>query len=311
VWEAYDRFQRQLVALKVMGPESDNEGVPSTSIREISFLLEMNHPNIVTLFNVMPTDDFQEVVLVLELFETDLAKYLRDHRVGEDEQSGLLLRDIKFVLYQVLNAVDYLHQHKAAITHRDIKPQNIFLNPFDFHVKLGDLGLARNNSIDGGDFYFSPGVVTLWYRAPELLLGQNSKAAFMTDIWALGCVMAELYTSYPLFPGKDDDNQLELIAEKMGIFREEVWENVSFFPHYTVALGRYPLKEITVSLPAIKDEDGKDLLRSLLQCPTRKSARDQMQFAWFDDGMSPLSKIFTDCSVQSEIRGIGKKLDTV
>jgi negative regulator of PHO system len=285
VWEAYDWQKRHLVALKIMGPDSENEGTPSTAIREVGFLLEMNHPNIVTLFDLVPTTLVSEVILVMELLETDLAKYLRDHRVGE--KSGIALGDMKLVLYQVLSALNYLHQQKGAVTHRDVKPQNIFLNSRDFHVKLGDLGLARNNSIELLDASnFSPGVVTLWYRAPELLLGQNSKRAFDTDIWSVGCVMAELYTTVPLFPGTDDKDQLELIAEKTGIFREEIWGNVSCYRNYTPALAQHPPKDITESLPEINDEDGKILIRSMLRCPTRKMAQELMTFGWFDDGTS-------------------------
>src|SRR5436190_8742217 len=163
VFEAIDTQKHQLVALKIITIDPE-EGTPSNRIREIGLLSDVDHRNIINLLDFHYT--LCELILVTELFETDLSKYIHNQCVSQIYSPPL--NDIKFIVYQILDAVSYLHQHKAKIIHRDIKPQNVLMNPgMNLHVKLADFGLARSNSIPLYSGAYSSEVVTLWYRAPE------------------------------------------------------------------------------------------------------------------------------------------------
>lgn len=275
VFKARDIGNRKVVAVKIILVNRD-EGTPG--IRETALHFGLSHPNIISMF-----DDHQlehELIIVTELCETDLRKYIDSKKA--DQNYSPSLNDIKFIIYQILNAIAYLNQHKAKITHRDIKPENIFMNQ-GLHLKLGDFGHARSNAIPNKWFYW-PEVVTLYYRAPELLLGQPGMSAGV-DVWSIGCVMAELYTGERLFRGANKPDQLRIIAQKMGIFREEVWPGISQFQFYESHLSQFPGKDIIDSLPEINDNNAKILLRSLLRCPTRENAKSHLSHPWFDNGI--------------------------
>ena len=281
VFEALDLRKNQSVAVKIIKVDPD-EGMPPTAIREISLLRNVHHVNIIKLLDVHHPPD--EVILITELCDTDLAQYICSQKSVGRTHCHLALKDIKFIVYQILLAVAYLHQHKAKITHRDIKPQNILMNlrP-DIHVKLADFGLARDNTVKVYSEAFSSELVTQWYRAPELLLGKATKSMFGVDIWSIGCVMAELYTGKPLFPGRTEEAQLTIIAKKMGIFNEDAWPNISSLPGYFPELSTFRRMDISYWVPQIRDS-GKDVLRGLLQCPTRESAGNHLASPWFDVG---------------------------
>jgi len=167
VHRAINRETGEIVALKVIRLESEDEGVPCTAIREISLLKELNHPNIVRLYDVIHSD--RKLTLVFEHLDQDLKKYLDEWR-GE-----IPLATTKSFLYQLLKGVAFCHARR--VLHRDLKPQNLLINKKG-ELKLADFGLARAFGIP---LYknFSHEVVTLWYRAPDVLMG--SKKIFNTD----------------------------------------------------------------------------------------------------------------------------------
>jgi len=188
VYKAKDTESGEIYALKKIRLESEDEGIPSTAIREISLLKELQHPNIVRLVNVLHTD--KKLTLVFEYLDQDLKRLL-----DTCGPQGLSSDQVKSYLYQLLNGTAKCHKHK--ILHRDLKPQNLLINR-EGTLKLADFGLARAFGIPVKNFTHE--VVTLWYRAPDILMGSKYYSTSV-DIWSVGCIFAELVNRRPLFAG--------------------------------------------------------------------------------------------------------------
>lgn len=157
---------------------SETEGIPSTAMREISLLKNMKHYSIVQLFDVIVAGGC--IYMVFEYLDMDLKKLL-------DRKKTLLTpKLVKSYMHQLLEALDYCHL--SRILHRDLKPQNLLLDCMG-HIKLADFGLARTFNIPLRAYTHE--VVTLWYRAPEILLGCKLYSTGV-DIWSLGCIFAEM-----------------------------------------------------------------------------------------------------------------------
>lgn len=191
----------EYVALKeiTLNPE---EGAPSTALREISILKELQHPNIIKLLNVVHTEI--TLTLVFEYMEYDLKQFLK---LNAGRITGKVVMSI---MRQILLAIKCCHENE--IIHRDIKPQNILLNSTG-KVKIADFGLARSTTIPVKSY--SSQVITLWYRPPEVLLGAENYD-YKVDIWSIGCVFIELVTGTPAFPGNEKSDQLEKILNVVG-----------------------------------------------------------------------------------------------
>ena len=197
VYKARNKITKEIVALKRIRLESEEEGVPSTAIREISLLKELHHPNVVELKDVIHSD--KKLTLVFEFIDFDMKKYM------EANKGRITVQTIKSLMFQLLAGVAYCHQRR--VLHRDLKPQNLFISK-DLKLKLGDFGLARAFGIPVRSFTHE--VVTLWYRAPDVLLG-NRKYSTPVDIWSCGCIFAELVAGKPLFPGNNEQDELTRI----------------------------------------------------------------------------------------------------
>ena len=178
VYKAKDRVTGEIIALKKIRLEAEDEGIPSTAIREISLLKELQHPNIVRLYDVVHTE--RKLTLVFEFLDQDLKKYL------DVCDSGLGLPIMKSFLFQLLTGVAYCHHHR--VLHRDLKPPNLLINR-EGQLKLADFGLARAFGIPVRSYTHE--VVTLWYRAPDVLLGSR-KYSTPVDMWSVGCIFAEM-----------------------------------------------------------------------------------------------------------------------
>lgn len=161
VFKAKDTSTGELYALKKIRLESEDEGIPSTAIREIALLKELQHPNIVKLHDVIHTD--KKLTLVFEYLDQDLKKLL--DLSGPD---GLDMPTVKSFLKQLLKGIS--HCHKNRVLHRDLKPQNLLINR-EGVLKLADFGLARAFGIPVKNYTHE--VVTLWYRAPDILMGSK------------------------------------------------------------------------------------------------------------------------------------------
>ncbi len=175
VWKARSKADPSLVvALKRIRLESEDEGVPSTAIREISLLRELDHPNIVKLIEVIHTEN--KLTLVFEFMDYDLKKVMDLHH------QKLSTNTVKRYMHQLLQGIAYCHDKK--VLHRDLKPQNLLINK-DGELKLADFGLARAFGIPVRTY--TNEVVTLWYRAPDVLLG-NRMYDTAVDMWSIACM---------------------------------------------------------------------------------------------------------------------------
>ena len=213
-------------------------------------------------------------MLVFEYMDGDLKKYMDTH----GERGALKPMTIKSFMYQLLKGIDFCHQNR--VLHRDLKPQNLLINSKGA-LKLGDFGLARAFGIPVNTF--SNEVVTLWYRAPDVLLGSRTYNTSI-DIWSAGCIMAEVHTRRPLFPGTTNDDQIVRIFRIMGTPTERTWPGITNFPEYKPTFQLYATQDIRAILPQI-DHLGIDLLNRMLvlRPENRISAHEALQHPWFSD----------------------------
>ncbi len=188
VFKGRNKKTGEIVAMKKIRLESEEEGVPSTAIREISLLRELQHPNIVNLSDIIMQEN--RLYLIFEFLTMDLKKYI-DSAIPPKEFMDPQL--VKSYTYQILQGMLFCHQRR--VLHRDLKPQNLLIDK-NGTIKLADFGLARAFGIPVR--VYTHEVVTLWYRAPEILLG-SSKYSCPIDMWSIGCIMAEMATKKPLF----------------------------------------------------------------------------------------------------------------
>eukprot|EP01107_Rhizomastix_libera_P009513 TRINITY_DN2560_c0_g1_i1.p1 TRINITY_DN2560_c0_g1~~TRINITY_DN2560_c0_g1_i1.p1 ORF type:complete len:270 (-),score=52.57 TRINITY_DN2560_c0_g1_i1:51-860(-) len=229
VYKARRRDTNEIVALKRIRLESEEEGVPCTAIREISLLKELRHPSIVRLYDVIYTE--KKLTLVFEYLEQDLKKHM-------DACGGALPQvKVKLFLYQLLKGISICHEKK--ILHRDLKPQNLLINKKG-ELKLADFGLARAFGIPVRSY--SHEVVTLWYRAPDVLMGSH-KYNTSIDMWSVGCIFAEMVTGRALFPGANAPDQLQKIFKILGTPNETIWPGVSELPEWKADFPQYPLRQ--------------------------------------------------------------------
>ncbi|KAM6297494.1 cyclin-dependent kinase 3 [Aegotheles albertisi] len=250
VYKARNKRTGQLVALKKIRLDAETEGVPSTAIREISLLKELKHPNIVRLLDVVHTH--KKLYMVFEYLNQDLKKHM------DSLQTGVLpLGMIKSYLYQLLQGVSFCHSHR--VIHRDLKPQNLLINDAGA-IKLADFGLARTFGVPLRSYTHE--VVTLWYRAPEIMLGCKYYSTAV-DVWSIGCIFAEMVTRKALFPGDSEIDQLFRIFRTLGTPTEETWPGVTQLPDYKEGFPQWARKEMKDIVPNL-DQDGRDLLMQLL-----------------------------------------------
>ncbi|XP_078260407.1 cyclin-dependent kinase 2-like isoform X5 [Rhinoraja longicauda] len=230
VYKAMNKVTGEMVALKKIRLDAEMEGVPSTAIREISLLKELNHRNIV------------------------------------------------------------------RVLHRDLKPQNLLINDGGA-IKLADFGLARAFGVPVRTYTHE--VVTLWYRAPEILMGCKFYSTAV-DVWSIGCIFAEMegqssckmrgqsfkteVTRKPLFPGDSEIDQLFRIFRTLGTPNESVWPGVTQLPDYKANFPRWSRQDFSKILPNL-DIDGKDLLMQMLQYDPNKriSAKVAISHRFFRD----------------------------
>jgi len=212
---------KQEVALKKIRLEGEDEGIPSTSLREISILRELEHPNIVKLIDVIM--DEKKLYLVFEFLFMDLKKYIDEQKYQKNRIDVELSRSY---MYQMLQALDFCHARR--IIHRDLKPQNLLIDKQGI-IKLADFGLAR--AFNYPMRAYTHEVVTMWYRSPEILLGKQ-RYACPTDMWSLGCIFYEMLTNQPLFAGDSEIDQLFKIFHVLGTPTTDNWPEVTDLPSW-------------------------------------------------------------------------------
>ena len=271
VYKCEDNTTGQLVALKRIRLDPDDEGVPSTAIREVSLLREVHHPNVVRLLDVVCQD--KKLLLVFEFLEQDL-KRMMDLRA-----TPLLGRKLKILMFQLIDGIHACHSKR--IIHRDLKPQNILVSKDEGTVKIADFGLSRAFRIPTSTYTHD--VVTLWYRAPEILLGEKHYLPAV-DIWALGCIMAELATSKALFQGECEIHELYTIFKLLGTPAETNWKGVTRLPEYKSSFPQWQRSSLSDAVPTL-DPVGVDLLSCMLRySPTERiHAHGALHHPWFDE----------------------------
>ncbi|XP_065920703.1 cyclin-dependent kinase 2-like [Dysidea avara] len=271
VYKARMRDSGRMVALKKIRLDVECEGVPSTAIREISLLKELEHPNIVSLQEVLHVD--KKLYLVFEYLDQDLKKYMDANGL-----TGLPPITVKSLLYQLLSGVAFCHSHR--VLHRDLKPQNLLVNVQGV-IKLADFGLARAFGIPVRTYTHE--VVTLWYRAPELLLGVKYYST-PVDIWSIGCIQAEMLSRRALFPGDSEIDQLFRIFRTRGTPDDCMWPGVSALPDFKDSFPKWPRQKLSSLLKSLCDV-GVDLLEQMLtyEPAGRISALNALSHPYFDD----------------------------
>lgn len=271
VYKAKDKKTGELLALKKIRLEAEDEGIPSTAIREISLLKQLQHPNIVRLYDVVHTE--KKLTLVFEFLDQDLKRFM--DACGDQ---GLEMFTVKSFLYQLLQGISYCHQHR--VLHRDLKPQNLLIN-MEGELKLADFGLARAFGIPVRNYTHE--VVTLWYRAPDVLMGSR-KYSTQVDVWSVGCIFAEMVNGRPLFPGSSESDQLVKIFKSLGTPTPKSWPQMVDLPEYKANFPVYPAQPFKKIVRKL-DPLGLDLLTRMLQYDPNKrlSAEQAMKHAWFAD----------------------------
>ena len=221
VWCATDKKTQERVAIKELYRENNNIGLSTFAAREIKLLKTLEHDNIVKLKEVVlgSDDDDDSVYLVFEFMKFDLNK-LRKVR-----KAKFSIGQTKNIAAQILSGLSYCH--KNQVVHRDIKNANILVN-LKGDVKIADFGLARE--LDEPNARYTRGVVSLWYRCPEVLLGA-SQYGNEIDIWSVGVLIGELLLGSPLLSGRDEPEQLEQIWKLVGSPSESKWPKWRSLPN--------------------------------------------------------------------------------
>jgi len=250
VYKAIDKVTGAVVALKKIRLDVETEGVPSTAIREISLLKELDHPNIVRLMDVVHSE--KRLYLVFEFLNQDLKRYM------DSQPQGLPLPIAKSYLKQLLQGISYCHSHR--ILHRDLKPQNLLIDAFGC-IKLADFGLARAIGIPVRQYTHE--VITLWYRPPEILLGSKYYSTSV-DIWSIGCIYAEMVQKKALFPGDSEIDQLFRIFRTLGTPTENMWHGVTLMPDFKTKFPNWPAQPLKNTLPGL-DEISLSLLERMIR----------------------------------------------
>lgn len=254
----------KLVAIKKIkiGAEAKEMGISYDSLREIKFLQELDHPNIIKLFAVFSTKN-QNLNLVLEqLPQGDLLKLIQDF--GNISYTAA---DIKSWMLMLMRAVHFCHAN--FILHRDIKPNNLLIAA-NGEIKLADFGLARSFADPYQPMTYN--TITIWYRPPELFF-QAPYYGGAVDIWSCGAVFAELITREVMFKAwpESEINMVKMICEKVGTPTEENWPGVSRLKGYVTPSDIIPLKSKDHWLGQFRaiGEVGVDLLMKMLTLDPR------------------------------------------
>uniref|UniRef100_A0A7R9UGM7 Cyclin-dependent kinase 2 homolog n=1 Tax=Pinguiococcus pyrenoidosus TaxID=172671 RepID=A0A7R9UGM7_9STRA len=269
VYKARDTINGDIVALKRIRLEVEDEGIPSTALREISLLRELQHPNVVMLKDCVQDDG--KLYLVFEFVDKDLKKYMESTGAPLDPEL------VKSYTYQICRGLTFCHSR--GVMHRDLKPQNLLVSK-DGKLKIADFGLARA---------FCPPirpltheVVTLWYRPPEILLGCQTYAP-PVDVWAVGAILAECTTKRPFLPGDSEIDELFKIFRIFGTPNEDMWPGVTELQDWNPSFPVWPSLNVAKFVPGLC-EAGIDLLTLTMKYDPREriSAKAAMSHPYFD-----------------------------
>lgn len=269
--------QGNVFAMKKYKDHGDNDGVDPTTIRELCIARQMRNDNIVSLYEVEKVG--KDVFGIYEYVEMDLHKFLRQNKT-------LSLSTVRQIMYDILSGIAYIHNRD--VMHRDLKPQNIL---YDKGVtKIADLGAGR---YEEKNVNYTSIIVTLWYRAPEILLGEQQYNEKI-DMWSIGCILLEMFKGEPIFRGADSQiGMLFEIFQLLGVPKEEALTKLRYFK-----LENYPewqdskLDEFFNSF-SINDPNVQKLARGLLEFDPAKriSALEALENPFFDSIRKPINTL--------------------
>ena len=281
VYKAQHLETGKIVALKKTTLSSDDEGVPATTLREVSILRSLRSPYIVELSEVVhsePSPGSPVLFLVFEFLDHDLKQFMCT-KYGKG--NGMEPQLAKEFCFQILLGLRYCHSN--SIMHRDLKPQNLLIDVKTATIKIADFGLGRVYSLPVNKYTHE--VVTLWYRAPEILLGTKFYSTGV-DVWSVGCILAEMIIGKPLFQGESELEQLLAIFQMRGTPTPSTWPGL----HTLRDWHDYPdwkSEDLTKCFPALAAMGpfGVELLEQMLQLSphTRISSIDALKSPYFDD----------------------------
>lgn len=268
-------------ALKKVRLENEKEGFPITAVREIKILRQLKHKNIISLKEIV-TDkqgavDFRKekgsFYLVFEFMDHDLMGLLDSGLAEFTEQMNAS------IMRQLLDGLSYCHERNFL--HRDIKCSNILINNKG-QVKLGDFGLARLYNAEDKQRPYTNKVITLWYRPPELLLGEERYGPAI-DVWSCGCILGELFYKRPLFQANEEIAQLMVISRLCGTPCPANWPNVTLLPGFASLKPKKQYKRrVREEFSSMMPDSALELLDKMISLdPTKRiSAADALKCDW-------------------------------
>ncbi|OLY77893.1 Cyclin-dependent kinase 11B [Smittium mucronatum] len=292
VYRAKEISTGEIVALKHIKLNKDEVGFPITSLREIYTLQLAKHPNIVNVREIITGSTLFSVYIVMDYVEHDLKSLMTGMR------TSFLQSEIKTLMLQLLSAVAFLHDN--WILHRDLKTSNLLMNN-EGQIKVADFGLARKYSSPLGQM--TQLVVTLWYRAPELLFGIREYSTAV-DMWSVGCIFAELIDKNPLFPGRSEIDQ---ISKVILLFKNIHPKStpISFDGKKIISLKdldcnnfEAPLPKDPSLFPTWPSKSSGDKIRVFNSPSASKNVHNEVSFS--HNNSSPEPSIFEADSIQSE-----------
>ncbi|XP_065127436.1 cyclin-dependent kinase 11B isoform X6 [Paramisgurnus dabryanus] len=279
VYRAKDKKTDEIVALKRLKMEKEKEGFPITSLREINTILKAQHPNIVTVREIVVGSNMDKIYIVMNYVEHDLKSLM------ETMKQPFLPGEVKTLMIQLLRGTRHLHDN--WILHRDLKTSNLLLSHKGI-LKIGDFGLAREYGSPLKPY--TPVVVTLWYRSPDLLLGAKEYSTAV-DMWSVGCIFGELLTQKPLFPGKSEIDQINKIFKDLGSPSEKIWPGYSELPAVKkMTFTEYPYNNLRKRFGALLSDQGFDLMNKFLTyCPAKRITADEaLKHEYFRESPLPI-----------------------
>ncbi|KAI0704911.1 Pkinase-domain-containing protein [Cytidiella melzeri] len=279
VFRAKDKQTGDIVALKKLKLDEEKQGFPITALREINALMVCKHENVVGIREVVVGETLTQVFIVMDFIEHDLKTLLTVM------PSPFLQSEVKTLMLQLLSAVAFCHER--WILHRDLKTSNLLMNNRGT-IKVADFGLARRYGDPVGVGGLTQLVVTLWYRAPEILLGATTYSTAV-DMWSVGCIFAELLLKEPLFQAKGEIELISMIFKLLGPPTSSEWPDYSTLPlSKTITLPSPHPSQLRQKFPYITSA-GIDLLSRLLTYDPemRITAEEALQHPYFRESPYP------------------------
>jgi len=280
VYRAKDKKTNELVALKRLKMEKEREGFPITSLREIDTLLKSQHPNVVTVKEIVVGSNMDKIYLVMDFVEHDL-KSLMQYSMKKPFSIG----EVKTLMLQLLRGIAHLHDN--WIIHRDLKTSNLLLSHKGV-LKIADFGLAREYGSPLKEY--TPVVVTLWYRAVELLLGCK-KYSTAVDMWSVGAIFGEFLLMKAIFQGKSEKDQLDKIFKDLGTPNEKIWPGYKDMPLVkNLTFPNFPYNTLRSRFGKYLSDAGYDLLlKHLTYDPDKRiSAEEALKHEYFKESPLPI-----------------------